>query len=248
MNLTVYRKLTAAGVMLLALLAASCLATRNFVRNHQAPLETRVGAVEQASNQNAQDIKALSEKTEAGIPQAQNTAEQGVQAAKAADERAVAANETAEKGLAAANQAHSMINNLQNFQAAHHTAVTFAVDKSQLTKANKQALDGVAEAVGPLKLYLIQVVGHTDSTGTNAYNPRLSQRRADAVVRYLTQKHNIPVAVVHQIGYGEDVPVASNKTKEGRSENRRVEVTVLVPQLESATAQTSATTTPPAGN
>ncbi len=236
MNLTVYRKLTAAGVMLLALLAASCLATRNFVRNHQAPLETRVGAVEQASNQNAQDIKALSEKT------------QGVQAAKAADERAVAANETAEKGLAAANQAHSMINNLQNFQAAHHTAVTFAVDKSQLTKANKQALDGVAEAVGPLKLYLIQVVGHTDSTGTNAYNPRLSQRRADAVVRYLTQKHNIPVAVVHQIGYGEDVPVASNKTKEGRSENRRVEVTVLVPQLESATAQTSATTTPPAGN
>ena len=238
-----YKKLAAVAVLPLLLLVTSCIATRKFVRNNQAPLETRVASVDQKTTQNAQAIKELSEKTEAGVAQAQNTADQGVQAAKQADAHAQAANQTAESGLSAANQARSMFNNLQDHQAAHHTVITFGFNQSDLTKGNQQALDEVAQALGPLKLYLIQVVGHTDGIGSKHYNLALSQRRADSVVRYLTHNHGIPVVQIHTVGYGEDVPVASNKTGQGRGENRRVEITVLVPQLEKGAAQTSQTST-----
>lgn len=246
MKATKFRKLAAVGIVPLILLATGCLATRNFVRNSQAPQDTRIQSAEQNTAQNTQAIKELGEKTETAIAQAQGTGDQAVQAAKQADERAQAASQTAEQGLAAANQAHSMIKNLQNLKVAHHAVVTFGFNKSNLTPASQTALDEVAEAVGSTKHYLIQIVGHTDGTGSASYNLGLSQRRSDSVVRYLSQKHNLPVALIHTAGYGKEIPVASNKTRDGRSQNRRVEVTVLVPQLESETAQASST--PSSGN
>lgn len=239
MKATKLKKLAAVGIVPLILLATGCLATRNFVRNSQAPQDNRIQSAEEKTAQNTQAIKELGEKTETATAQAQNTGDQAVQAAKQADEHAQAASQTAEQGLAAANQAHSMIKNLQNLEVAHHAVVTFGFNKCNLTPASQTALDQVAEAVGSTKHYLIQIVGHTDSTGAASYNLALSQRRSDSVVRYLSQKHNIPVALIHTAGYGKEIPVASNKTRDGRSQNRRVEVTVLVPQLESQAAQTS---------
>lgn len=246
MKATKFKKLAAVGIVPLILLATGCLATRKFVRNSQLPQDNRIQSAEQKTAQNSQAIKELDEKTETAIAQAQSTGDQALQAAKQADEHAQAASQTAQQGVTAANTARSMFDNLQNYRAAHHTVVTFAFDKSELTADNQQLLDQVAEAVGPMKLYVIQIVGHTDSLGSNRYNLALSQRRADAVVRYLTHQHNIPVVQIHTVGYGEDVPVASNKTRDGRGENRRVEVTVLVPELESQTAQSSQTS--PSGN
>lgn len=241
MNASILNKISTLGMVPLILLASGCIATRKWVQQSQAPQDARIQTVEKNTSQNAQDLRDLGEKTEAGISRAQSTADQGVQAAQQASQQAQAANQTAENGLAAANQAHTMINNLinnlQNFQAAQHTTVTFALNKSTLTKEEEQKLDEIARQVGSLKLYVIQVVGHTDSTGSNAYNLALSQRRADTVVRYLTEQHKLPVVLVHPVGYGEDVPVASNKTREGRGENRRVDVTVLVPQVESQAMQ-----------
>lgn len=243
MSATRFKKLTAVGIAPLILFATGCLATRKFVRNSQTPQDTRIQNVEQKTAENAQATKELDEKTEAGISRAQNTADQGVQAAQQASQQARTANQAAENGLAAANQAHSRINNLidnlQNFQATHHTSVTFALNKSTLTKEGEQKLDEIAQQVGSLKLYVIEVVGHTDSTGSKEYNLALSQRRADAVVRYLTMQHKVPVVLLHPVGYGEDVPAASNKTRQGREENRRVDLTVLVPKLESQTANAS---------
>jgi OOP family OmpA-OmpF porin len=237
MNATRSRRFTVVGLVPLILLATGCLATRKFVRNSQAPQDTRIQSTEQKTAQNAQAIKDLGEKTEAEISRAQSTADQGVQAAQQASQQAQAANQTAESGLASANQANSkitnLVDNLQNFQSAGHTVVTFGLNKSTLTKEDEQKLDEIVQATGSLKLYLIQVVGHTDNTGSKQYNLALSQRRADAVVRYLTEHHNVPVVLVHTVGYGEDIPIASNKTREGRGENRRVEITVLVPKIES---------------
>ena len=231
-----YRKLALVGLVPLLLFATGCLATRKFVRNNQAPLESKVQKVDQQTVQNAQDIKELGKTTETGISQAQTSAEQANQAATQADQHAQAANQTAGKGLTAANQAQTMLLNLQHYQAAHHTAITFKVNKSALTADHKLQLDEVANAVGPLKLYVIQVLGHTDSTGGKQYNLSLSQRRADAAIRYLTVQHNIPLANIHGLGYGATVPAEPNKTRAGRKANRRVEITVLVPQLESSPA------------
>src|SRR5574337_830791 len=197
MKASIYTKVAALAAVPLLLLATGCLATRKFVRNHQSPLETRVASNEQKTNQNTQSIKELSDKTESGISQAQSTAEQGVQAAKQADEHAAAASQKAETGIAAANETKGMFEKLQNFQATQHVVVTFATNKSSLTQEEEQKLDQITQAVGSEKLYLVQVVGHTDGTGSARYNLALSQRRADTVLRYLTQKRNIPVVLIH---------------------------------------------------
>ena len=81
-----------------------------------------------------------------------------------------------------------------------------------------------------MKHYVVEVQGFTDRTGSKLYNLQLSERRADAVVRYLTAEKNVPLVRIHRIGYGIDKPTAPNNTRKGRKENRRVEVRVLTPQ------------------
>jgi len=76
---------------------------------------------------------------------------------------------------------------------------------------------------------VLEVTGYADSTGNTERNRSLSQRRADAVIRYLVEQHQIPLRrIVTPYGFGESNPVADNKTREGRAQNRRVEVKVLV--------------------
>src|ERR671926_510763 len=79
------------------------------------------------------------------------------------------------------------------------------------------------------KGYVLEVSGYADSRGSVNLNRQLSQRRADAVIRYLVENHNIPLRrIVTPYGYGESNAVADNATREGREQNRRVEVKVLV--------------------
>jgi outer membrane protein OmpA-like peptidoglycan-associated protein len=76
---------------------------------------------------------------------------------------------------------------------------------------------------------VLEVQGYADSRGSIARNRALSQRRADAVIRYLVENHNIPLRrIVTPYGFGEMNPVAENETREGRAQNRRVEIKLLV--------------------
>ena len=78
------------------------------------------------------------------------------------------------------------------------------------------------------KGYVIEVTGFADSTGSTARNRALSSRRADAVIRYLVENHQIPLRrIVTPYGFGESNPVADNSSRDGRAENRRVEATLL---------------------
>jgi OmpA-OmpF porin, OOP family len=247
MNTTKSIKLIAVGLSPLLFLATGCVATRKFVRNTQAPLETKVNSVDQKTAQNSQGIRDLDKKTEAGIAQAQNSADQANQAAGQADQHAQAANQVAEKGLSAANQAQNMVNNIDNYQAAQHATVLFGFNKSELTPADKQRLDDVVQEVSPLKHYVIQVQGYTDKTGSKQYNLELSRKRANSVIRYLTLEHNIPLVRIYSLGYGEAAPVAPNTSRTGRKENRRVDITVMVPQMGAQEAQASSNHLPLAG-
>jgi len=238
MNATKSIKLVAVGLSPLIFLATGCVATRRFVRNTQAPLETKIGTVDQKTSQNGQDIRDLDKKTEAGISQAQNSADQANQAAGQADQHAQAAHQVAQKGLSAANQAQNMANNMDNYQATQHATVLFGFNKSELTPADKQHLDEVAQTVSPLKHYVIEVQGYTDKTGPRQYNLELSRQRANSVIRYLTLEHNIPLVRIYSLGYGDAAPVAPNASRKGRKENRRVDITVMVPQMGGQEAQT----------
>ena len=102
----------------------------------------------------------------------------------------------------------------------------FDFDKSVLKPAGKAKLDDIVSKVGGLNLEVIIAVGHTDSVGTDAYNQKLSVRRAEAVKAYLVSK-GIEKNRVYTEGKGEKQPVADNKTSEGRAKNRRVEIEVV---------------------
>ena len=103
--------------------------------------------------------------------------------------------------------------------------VTFAVDSTTISPAMRQTLDGVAQSMINYPNSLIDVMGHTDSTGSDAYNLDLSRRRADSVANYLVSR-GVAGARVERIGYGEQYPIADNTTESGRQQNRRVEIRI----------------------
>lgn len=103
--------------------------------------------------------------------------------------------------------------------------VTFAVDSTAISPQMRQTLDGVAQSMINYPNSLIDVMGHTDSTGSEQYNLDLSRRRAESVANYLTSR-GVSRARIETIGYGEQYPVADNSTPEGRAQNRRVEIRI----------------------
>ena len=104
--------------------------------------------------------------------------------------------------------------------------VLFDFDKSVLKPEGKAKLDDLAGKVQAINLEVVIAIGHTDSIGSDAYNQKLSVRRAESVKAYLVSKGVEPNRIYTE-GKGEKQPVASNKTKEGRQKNRRVEIEVI---------------------
>lgn len=102
----------------------------------------------------------------------------------------------------------------------------FDFDKSVLKPAGKEKLDDLTGKIKDINLEVIIAVGHTDSVGSDAYNQKLSVRRAEAVKAYLVSK-GIEKSRVYTEGKGEKQPVADNKTAAGRAQNRRVEIEVV---------------------
>jgi OOP family OmpA-OmpF porin len=102
----------------------------------------------------------------------------------------------------------------------------FDFDKAVVKPAGKAKLDDLVSKVQGINLEVIIAVGHTDSVGSDAYNQKLSVRRAEAVKAYLVSK-GIEKNRIYTEGKGEKQPVASNKTAEGRAKNRRVEIEVV---------------------
>jgi len=121
------------------------------------------------------------------------------------------------------------VSSLDDYDVQENVAVTFRVNSAVLSPEAKQTLDGLAAKTTNARAFMIEVAGHTDSTGSDAKNFRLSRARADAVVQYLAVQHKIPLRrFVTPMGYGKTEAVADNTTREGREQNRRVEVKMII--------------------
>jgi len=125
--------------------------------------------------------------------------------------------------------AKTRFENLDNFEVRFKWAVMFATNSDKLDAVAKSSLDSLVALSKPMEGFVIEVEGFTDSTGSAEFNRRLSMRRADAVVSYLTDVHSVPARrIATPVGMGAAKPVADNSTESGRAANRRVDVRVLV--------------------
>ncbi len=125
--------------------------------------------------------------------------------------------------------ANERISALDDYDVQETVAVNFRVNSAVLSPEAKRQLDDLAAKAETAKGFVIEVAGHTDSTGSVAKNFRLSQERAESVVQYLAVNHKIPLRrFITPMGYGKSDAVADNTTAAGRAQNRRVEVKMLI--------------------
>ena len=234
------------GLTALSLIAGSGCASKKYVRESVAPVQQRVDDLETKTTETNEelaqldervdkDISRLDERTQSALndaAKAQETADTAQTSADSANDSAVEAREFAGTGLTRLEQ--TMIDMTQ-FEKRATEAILFGFDKAELTPEAKQQLAGLIAQAGSRTRYVVEVRGFTDTTGSADYNLRLSQRRANAVVRELNSTLKVPLRAIHEIGLGQDAPSADNKTLEGRKQNRRVEVTLYVPRAEAAT-------------
>ena len=118
---------------------------------------------------------------------------------------------------------------LDDYDVQETVSVNFRTNSAVLSPEAKAQLDTLATKALAARAFMIEVAGHTDSTGSDAKNFRLSRARADAVVQYLAVQHKIPLRrFVTPMGYGKTESVADNTTAEGRLQNRRVDVKMII--------------------
>jgi OmpA-OmpF porin, OOP family len=203
------------------------------VESRAAPLEERASTTETKLTQVEENAQRLSGQLDE-LAAVANTAKGGAKAAQ----------DTADAAVAGVNETNERISALDDYVPQTTTAVNFKVNSAVLSPDAKTKLDELATRALNTKGYVIEVSGYTDSTGSLQKNRVLSQNRADAVIRYLVENHQIPLRrVVTPYGYGKTNPVADNTTREGREQNRRVEIKLLVNKGLTAPAPTIKTTT-----
>jgi len=169
-----------------------------------------------------EELSAVSNSAKGGAKAAQETADAAIAGVNAANERIA-------KVDTRVNSVDTRISSLDDFDVKNSQMVNFKIGSAALSKEAKEMLDKIAEEAKTQKGYVIEIAGFASADGPEDVNRRLSQTRADAVVRYLAENHNVPLRrIVTPFGYGESQPVADNKTRDGRQQNRRVEVKILV--------------------
>ena len=246
-----------ASSLALGLLGVTGCATHKYVAKSVAPVETHVSAVETKNDaKNADQDKIISDQgnqvtevnrdlsrtkeqltdTDSKATAAGQAAQEANQAAQQASQAAGSAQRTADTASTSAAQANQGVTRVEqtmvamnNYQMTKTITVQFNLDSSKLSADDKKELDDFATQADGLQRYVIEVQGFTDKTGPASLNEALSQARAEEVARYLANEHKVPVRSLATLGSGYAQPVADDKTREGRKQNRRVEVRLFVP-------------------
>ncbi|MGI8555184.1 MAG: OmpA family protein [Pyrinomonadaceae bacterium] len=142
---------------------------------------------------------------------------------------AKSAQDSADAAIAGVNATNQRISAVDDYVVQSTATVNFKVNSAELSSESKASLDQVAQSAMTLKGYTIEITGFASSDGNAKMNKVLSQKRAQAVIDYLVETHNVPLRRIGtSYGFGDLQAVADNSTREGRVQNRRVEVKLLV--------------------
>jgi len=229
--------------MVITMLALTGCATKKYVAQSVDPVSQKLNQVDQNQQNTQKQLDAAEPRISAADEKA------GAADARAGDAigRADAASKKADQVRAdLRNELNDRIANLDDYKQMGDATVLFKFNSAELSDEANQQLDELAGSkVGTMKTYFVAIEGFTDKIGPADYNLDLSRRRAQAVQTYLVAEKNVPVYRIQIVGLGKDKPVNEQKTRDDRSKNRRVEVTLFSAdesrQAKSA-PQTSSTT------
>ena len=218
----------AVPVLALALGGTTACATKKFVRTSVSEVNTKVESVSKSLEETQERTKA----NEAKITEVDQRAQS---AAQAADTKASAAGQRADTAKTTADSATSKAEAVEKASKRPVYEVVLSEDKGNFKfgKATmpETATPEIDALVAKLKAEpngaYIEIEGHTDNAGGKEINYKLGLERAENVKRYLYEHHQVPLHKINVISYGEDKPVAPNKTRDGRAQNRRVVIKVL---------------------
>jgi outer membrane protein OmpA-like peptidoglycan-associated protein len=211
-------------VLALALSGTTACATKKFVRTSVGEVNSKVDTLSKSVEENQERTKA----NEARIGEVD-------QRAAAADQRAAQAGQRADAAYTAAEAVNTRADAIEKASKRLVYEVVLSEDKGNF-KFGKAVMPDESKAeidtlVQKLKAEpngaFIEIEGHTDSAGTPEANYTLGLKRAENVKRYIYEQHQVPLHRINIISYGEDKPIAPNKTRDGRAQNRRVVIKVL---------------------
>jgi outer membrane protein OmpA-like peptidoglycan-associated protein len=198
-------------------LSVGC-ATKKSLREGLATQDTKISDIEQQVESNQKRL----DETNRNLENVKGSADEAKRLGSDAGNTANAAKSRADEayGLAKGKLLYTVV--------LSETAGKFGLSKSDLSDEAKKALDDLASKLKSenANVYL-EIQGHTDSSGPEEFNLELGRKRAEAVRGYLNATHGIPLHKMSVISFGESKPVAANDTRDGRSQNRRVEIRVL---------------------
>jgi outer membrane protein OmpA-like peptidoglycan-associated protein len=225
------KSLFAASMLALTVAVAPACATKKYVKtevgNVNSKVDTLSGTLEETqerTRQNEGRIGEVDKKAEAAGRSAQD-------ARTAADAAQAKANDVGTQVTSVNGRVDEVVASSRRLVytvTLSEDQGNFKFGKTDLPDTAKMRLDEVISQLkaNPNNIF-IEIEGHTDNVGPKDLNEKLGMERAEAVKRYLYEQHQIPLHKINVISYGEDKPVAPNKTKDGRAQNRRVVVKVL---------------------
>jgi peptidoglycan-associated lipoprotein len=221
----------AVPIAVLAIGGSSACATKKFVR-------TSVGEVNDKVDSMGRSLEETQERTrrnEGRITEVDQKAQSAAQSAQQANDAATTANSAANAASSAAKDAGTKIETIDRANRRLVFEVVLSEDqgnfkfgKAELPDSAKERIDQMVSQLkqDPKNIYL-EIEGHTDNVGDKVTNERIGLARAEGVKRYLYEQYQVPLHKINVISYGEDKPIAPNKTKAGRAQNRRVVIKVL---------------------
>jgi peptidoglycan-associated lipoprotein len=228
-----FRKLfMAATLAVFAIGGTTACATKKFVKTNVGQVNEKVDSLgrtveetQERTRQNEGRISDVDQRAQAGIAKASQAAEAANSNANNVRTEAAAATKAVDTKVDAMDKANKRL----VFEVVlSEDSGNFKFGKVDLPQEAKAKLDEMIEKLkADPKGAFFEIEGHTDNVGDAKVNERIGLERAEAVKRYLYEQHQIPLHKMNVISYGEDKPVAPNKTKEGRAQNRRVVVKVL---------------------
>lgn len=206
-------------------------ASKKHIKKQVDPVSGRVSELEEISRQHGTQIKEIDERTQAALRATMSQVEAADGKAIAAGQKARDAGMAADKAFASVSDVErrlgSRLENVENYRRVRVVQVGFKPNHTEMDAGGREQLDALATDINGSKGYVLEVQGFADPRGSQQANLELSRQRAGAVVRYLSEKHEVPLFRMRTLGMGTANAVKDENGKLSNEKSRRVEIHVL---------------------